>query len=67
MLAEPAVVQPSPERRGRQTTSAVDGRPLWDEWSLGIRTWGEDPHGDCVLLVGTYRDVEGAEKTLGFA
>ena len=39
---------------GGRCTSADDGRALWDEWSLGIRTWGHDPAGECVLLVGTY-------------
>ena len=39
---------------GGQCASEDDGRPLWDEWSLGVRTWGHDPGGDCVLLVGTY-------------
>lgn len=39
---------------GGRCTSADDGRSLWDEWSLGIRTWGQNPEGDCVLLVGTY-------------
>lgn len=39
---------------GGRCTSEDDGRPLWDEWSLGIRTWGQNPDGDCVLLVGTY-------------
>ena len=39
---------------GGRCASADDGRALWDEWSLGIRTWGRDEAGGCVLLVGTY-------------
>lgn len=27
---------------------------MWDEWSLGVRTWGHNLAGDCLLLVGTY-------------
>lgn len=39
---------------GGRCTSADDGRPLWEEWSLGVRTWGQNLDGECVLLVGTY-------------
>lgn len=39
---------------GGRCTSEGDGRPLAEEWSLGIRTWGHNPDSDCVLLVGTY-------------
>lgn len=49
---------------GGRCTSADDGRPLWDEWSLGIRTWGHDPDSDCVLLVGTYEGKGQASQPL---
>jgi AraC-like DNA-binding protein len=49
---------------GGRCTSADDGRALWDEWSLGIRTWGQDPDGDCVLLVGTYEGPGEASRPL---
>lgn len=49
---------------GGLCSSAEDGRPLWDEWSLGIRTWGHDPAGECVLLVGTYEGRGEASQTL---
>lgn len=49
---------------GGRCTSAADGRALWDEWSLGIRTWGENPDGDCVLLVGTYEGKGEASQRL---
>ena len=39
---------------GGQCTDAKDGRGLWDEWSLGVRTWGNDVGSNCDLLVGTY-------------
>lgn len=49
---------------GGRCTSADDGRALWDEWSLGIRTWGQNPDGDCVLLVGTYEGKGEASQRL---
>lgn len=49
---------------GGRCTSADDGRALWDEWSLGIRTWGQNPDGDCVLLVGTYEGKGEASRPL---
>jgi AraC-like DNA-binding protein len=49
---------------GGRCTSADDGRALWDEWSLGIRTWGHNPDGDCVLLVGTYEGKGEASQPL---
>ncbi len=45
---------------GGRCTSEDDGRPLAEEWSLGVRTWGHDADGECVLLVGTY---EGHSRT----
>lgn len=49
---------------GGRCTSAEDGRALWDEWSLGIRPWGHNPDGGCVLLVGTYESKGEASKPL---
>ena len=49
---------------GGRCTSADDGRALWDEWSLGIRTWGQNPDGECVLLVGTYEGEGEASRPL---
>jgi AraC-like DNA-binding protein len=49
---------------GGRCTSEGDGRALWDEWSLGIRTWGHGTHGDCVLLVGTYEGEGQASRPL---
>jgi AraC-like DNA-binding protein len=49
---------------GGRCTSADDGRPLWDEWSLGIRTWGHTPDSGCVLLVGTYEGKGEASQPL---
>jgi len=49
---------------GGRCTSADDGRALWEECSLGIRTWGQNPDGDCVLLVGTYEGKGEASQPL---
>ncbi len=49
---------------GGRCTSAADGRGLWDEWSLGIRTWGHRPDTSCVLFVGTYEGQGEASKPL---
>jgi AraC-like DNA-binding protein len=37
-----------------QRCETPDGRPLYQEMDLGVRSWGNDPHGDTVMLVGTY-------------
>ncbi|VXB16113.1 AraC family transcriptional regulator [Nocardioides sp. AX2bis] len=49
---------------GGRCTSVEDGRGLGDEWSLGIRTWGRDAAGECVLLVGTYEGEGEASRPL---
>lgn len=49
---------------GGRCTSADDGRALWNEWSLGIRTWGHDLDSECVLLVGTYEGRGEASQPL---
>lgn len=49
---------------GNLCTSAQDGRSLVDEWSLGVRTWGDNPDGETVLLTGTYEDAGEAGKPL---
>lgn len=48
---------------GGRCTSSEDGRPLWDERSLGIRTWGT-PGGSTVLLVGSYEGEGEASRPL---
>ncbi|GAA3246191.1 AraC family transcriptional regulator [Nonomuraea helvata] len=41
-----------------QHCSTPDGQSLHDAMDLGVRTWGNDPHGSTVLLTGTY-NLEG--------
>lgn len=48
---------------GGRCTSVEDARPLWDEQSLGIRTWGA-PGGSTVLLVGSYEGEGEASRPL---
>lgn len=39
---------------GQRCSATDDGRSLEDEWSLGVRTWGENPDGGTVMLIGAY-------------
>lgn len=39
---------------GQVCTSAADGRPLVDEWHLGVRTWGRPSEGATVLFTASY-------------
>jgi AraC-like DNA-binding protein len=38
-----------------QRCTTVDGVDLHDRMTLGVRSWGNDPHGGTVLLIGTYQ------------
>ncbi len=40
-----------------QHCCAVDGVPMAEPMSLGVRTWGNDPAGSTVMLVGTYESM----------
>jgi AraC-like DNA-binding protein len=40
-----------------QRCCSVDGEPLAEAMALGVRTWGNDPDGSTVLLVGTYETI----------
>jgi AraC-like DNA-binding protein len=37
-----------------QRCAAPDGRSMTDEMMLGVRTWGNDPDGATVMLIGSY-------------
>lgn len=37
-----------------QRCENVRGEPLAEAMGLGVRTWGNDPHGSTVMLTGTY-------------
>ena len=38
-----------------QRCTTVSGEPLVEQWSLGVRTWGNAPEGSTVMLTGTYQ------------
>ncbi|WP_152361567.1 AraC family transcriptional regulator [Microlunatus speluncae] len=49
---------------GQRCTSAADGRSLVDEWSLGIRTWGEQAEGATVLFTASYERAGEVSRSL---
>ena len=40
-----------------QRCSSPDGESMEEQMSLGVRTWGNDPDGSTVMLVGAYESV----------
>lgn len=48
---------------GGRCTSTADGRGLWDERALGVRTWG-DAGGSTQILVGSYEGHGEASRPL---
>ncbi len=38
-----------------QRCTTVSGEELVEQWSLGVRTWGNTPDGSTVMLTGTYQ------------
>ena len=38
-----------------QRCTTLDGEELAEQWSLGVRTWGNSPDGATVVLTGTYQ------------
>jgi AraC-like DNA-binding protein len=38
-----------------QRCTTLDGEELAEQWSLGVRTWGNAPDGATVMLTGTYQ------------
>ena len=56
-------VSDSPETEPRvvihpgQRCCDLEGNSMLDEMTHGVRTWGNDPHGDTVFLVGAYEHL----------
>ena len=45
---------------------AVDGAPMHEAMSLGVRTWGNDPQGATSMLIGAYEHVgASADRLMG--
>jgi AraC-like DNA-binding protein len=40
-----------------QDCRAPDGRSLYEEMKLGVRTWGNDPNAESLMLVGSYEST----------
>src|SRR5215216_6041969 len=54
LLADDPATPPQVIIHPEQRCTTPDGEPLHEAMSLGVRTWGNDPHGTDVHLVGTY-------------
>lgn len=53
-VADPATTPPRAVIRPGQDCCDLNGNSLRDEWAHGVRTWGNDPRGETVFLVGAY-------------
>ena len=53
---DPATVPDVVIHPGQRCTT-VDGEDLTDAMDLGVRTWGNDPDGSTVMLVGAYESM----------
>lgn len=47
-----------------QECTTLGGIPLAESMSLGVRTWGNDPDGSTMLLIGTYETVGEVSRQL---
>ncbi|MEM7390891.1 MAG: AraC family transcriptional regulator [Verrucomicrobiota bacterium] len=47
-----------------QACESPDGRSMHDEMMHGVRTWGNDPEGSILLLVGAYNSEEEVSRRL---
>ena len=47
-----------------QRCTTVDGDDLFEELDLGVRTWGNDPNGSAVMLVGAYEEMGDVSERL---
>ncbi|MFI7617399.1 AraC family transcriptional regulator [Nonomuraea terrae] len=47
-----------------QRCTTLDGESLYASMDLGVRTWGNDPDGDTVLLCGTYTMEDAVSRRL---
>ncbi len=47
-----------------QDCRAPDGRSLYDEMMLGVRTWGNDPDASTLMLIGSYESMGDVSERL---
>jgi AraC-like DNA-binding protein len=47
-----------------QRCTTLDGEELVEQWSLGVRTWGNSPDGATVMLTGTYQTAGAVSQRL---
>jgi len=47
-----------------QRCTTVDGEDLFETLNLGVRTWGKDPNGSTVMLVGAYEAMGDVSERL---
>lgn len=64
-VADDPVTPPQAVIHPGQRCTSPDGQELTDMAELGVRTWGNSPHGAAVLLTGTYHlDGEVSQRLL---
>lgn len=65
-LADDPATPPQAVIHPGQHCATPDGRPLAHAMDLGVRTWGNDPHGSVIALIGTYENrAEVSQRLLG--
>ncbi len=47
-----------------QDCRAPDGRSLYEEMMIGVRTWGNDPNAENLMLVGSYESISDVSDRL---
>jgi hypothetical protein len=55
IVADHPATQPQVVIHPGQRCTTVDGRDLSQAMDLGVRTWGNDPHGSTIMAIGTYQ------------
>jgi AraC-like DNA-binding protein len=53
-VADDPATPPQVEIHPGQQCRSLDGAPMDEEMSLGTRSWGNDPNGSMVMIVGAY-------------
>lgn len=56
-VAESPTAEPNIVIHPNQDCRDLDGNPLLDELTHGVRTWGTDPDGSTVFIVGAYEHL----------